>query len=98
MTGFSIDVDEADKACRQGDGSLPQAAAMLRAPITDLVSYEGWDGGLGRFDAVDRMQATYQNFCDVLGKRQARACEIMDDTAEALREIVALYRRVDGHV
>lgn len=95
--GFTIDLDEAEKACRAGEGSLPQAAALLREPIVDLISYEGWNG-IGSFDAVDRVQATYQALCEVFGERQMRACDVMDANAEALREIIALYRRVDGQL
>jgi hypothetical protein len=98
MDGYSLDLDEAEKACKLEVGSLPQAARMLREPIAALLTYEGWDNdpSLYRFDAVDRMQATYENFCDVLGQRHIRGCDIIDDTAEALRDIVTLYRRVDG--
>jgi hypothetical protein len=42
--------------------------------------------------------ALYEDFCESLAQRQIRACDIMDDTAETLREIVAVYRRVDGQV
>ena len=96
-TGFIIDLTEAEKGCHQPDGSLPQAAAILREPINDLITYESWDGTHpGRFDAVDRLQATYQTLCDVLGHRQSTACDTMDDTAAALRDIITVYRRVDG--
>ncbi|HEU5469461.1 MAG TPA: hypothetical protein VFV67_02320 [Actinophytocola sp.] len=95
--GFTIDLDEAERGCRSYDGSLPQAALMLREPVADLLDHAGWDGR-GRFDAVDRMRSAYRLLSEELGDRQIRGCDVMEDTAEALREIIAVYRRVDGQV
>lgn len=98
MNGFSVDLDEADKACKPEVGTLPQAAMMLRKPLTTLFTFDDWAANrfLHQFDAADRMQSAYQGFCDALGQRHSRGCDIIDDTAEALRDIVNLYRRVDG--
>lgn len=96
--GFTVDLNEAAKACDQTTGSLPNAATMLRVPIADVVAYNGWETSLTPtdFDVVYRMQGVYDDFCQKIADRQIRACDIMDDTAEALRDIVEVYRRVDG--
>jgi hypothetical protein len=100
-TGFSIDVDQAEKACKLYGGTLPQAVEGLRAPIAAVRSFESWntspDAAVG-FVSFHEMMAVYEDFCETLAQRQIRACDIMDDSAEALREIVAVYRRVDGQV
>jgi hypothetical protein len=100
-TGFSIHLDEAEKACKFVDGSLPKAAAGLREPIAVVRTFESWntvpDAAVG-FVSFHEMMVAYEDFCETLAQRQIRACNIMDDTAQALREIVAVYRRVDGQV
>lgn len=93
--GFAIDLDEADKAARYPGGSLPHAVELLRAPISGLTVHDEFVRP-GMFDAADRLQVVFPGWCEALGHRLERACEVMDANAEALREIIALYRRVDG--
>jgi hypothetical protein len=93
--GFAIDLDEADKAARYPTGSLPHAVELLRAPISSLTAHDDFTRR-GRFDAADRLQAMYAGWCDVIAQRLERACEVMDANADALRQIIALYRRVDS--
>lgn len=95
--GFTTDLNEAEKACHRDTGSLPNAVTMLREPIADIRAYEGWDGpSAGGFESLWHMQAMYEDFCETIGQRQIKACDIMDDTAQLLRDIIAVYRRVDG--
>lgn len=100
-TGFSFDLNEAEKACKLNDGTLPKAVEGLRAPIAAVRTFESWntspEAAVG-FISFHEMMAVYGDFCETLAQRQICACDIMDDTAEALREIVAVYRRVDGQV
>jgi hypothetical protein len=93
--GFTADITEMDKAARYPGGSLPHAIELLRDPVSTLIVHEGFEGS-GRFDATDRLQVAYRAWGEVLGQRLERACEVMDANAEALRDIIALYRRVDG--
>jgi hypothetical protein len=96
--GFTVDLNEAAKACSRENGSLPEAATMLRVPIADVLAYDPLEtkAAPADLDVVQRMQGQYHEFCKTIGDRQIRACNIMDDTAEALREIIEVYRRVDG--
>jgi hypothetical protein len=93
--GFTARLDEMECAAKEVTGSIPVAAALLRAPVADLREFNDLNGS-GRFDPAYDVQTAYESYVEVLAERQARACDIMDDTAEALREIIALYRRVDG--
>ncbi|MEV4312839.1 hypothetical protein [Actinocrispum sp. NPDC049592] len=93
--GFAIDLAEADKAASDPEGSLPTAVRMYRVPISSLAVYADF-ARPGKFDATDRLQAVYAGWSDVIAQRQARACDVMDANAQALRDIIALYRRVDG--
>jgi hypothetical protein len=98
VDGFTADLDEAEKACKLEVGSLPQAAAMLRGPIADLLTFDSWNGAPQEhgWDAPYHLQLAWEGFRDALGQRHIRGCDIIDDNAEALRDIITLYRRVDG--
>jgi hypothetical protein len=100
-TGFSVDLDQVEEACKLNRGSLPTAVGELRNPIAEIRTFESWnttpEAAVG-FVSFHEMMALYEDFCESLAQRQIRACDIMDDTAETLREIVAVYRRVDGQV
>ena len=101
MTGFSVDLNEVEKACKVNGGTLPKAVAGLREPIASVRAFESWntvpDAAVG-FVSFHEMMGAYEDFCETLAQSQIQACDIMDDTAQALREIVAVYRRVDGQV
>lgn len=89
---FAVDVGELDMIANT---NLPQAADALRAPINMIMAREGING-VGNLAAVSAMEAEYSGFVSTIGKRQTQGCDRIDQTAQALREIVALYRRVDG--
>jgi hypothetical protein len=90
--GFAVDVNDLDMIA---NSYLPQAAAALRAPINVIMSREGINGP-GTLPAVSAMEAEYSGFVSSIGSRQQKGCGRIDETAQALREIIALYRRVDG--
>lgn len=90
--GFAVDVGELDMIANT---YLPQAADALRAPINTIMAREGINGP-GNLAAMRAMEAEYSGFVSTIGNRQAKGCVRIDETAQALREIVALYRRVDG--
>jgi hypothetical protein len=92
--GFEVDLDEAAKAA---DKSLPSAIERLRRPINTLLAHEGF-AGPGSFDAAGRFESAYRGWSDSYGWRLGYACDVMDDNAAALREIIAIYRRVDGRI
>ncbi|TCO57270.1 hypothetical protein [Actinocrispum wychmicini] len=93
--GFEIDLEEADKAARYPGGSLAQAAELLRAPLSSLIINETFVQP-GKLDEADRLMTTYPAWCAAIGQRLEQGCEVLDANAAALREIIALYRRVDG--
>lgn len=95
--GFTADITEMEKAARTPDGSLPRAVSRLRDPLSKLIVHEGF-GGAGAVDVARAVEVTYQAYCEVLTDLHNDACTAMDATAEALREIVELYRRVDGRI
>lgn len=92
-SGFAIDLNEAQKAAEQ---SLPNLAAHLRGPVAVLLSHEGLHGPGGYLQAVRNVQGVYAGYTDVLADRLRRGCAVIDATAEALRDIVQVYRRADG--
>jgi hypothetical protein len=92
-TGFEIDLAEARKAA---DTSLPNLAAHLRGPIAVLRSHEGLHGPGGDLDAVRNMQGVYAAYTDMLADRLHKGTDVIDVTAQTLRDIVTVYRRADG--
>ncbi|MGH3859426.1 hypothetical protein [Actinokineospora sp.] len=90
-----MQLNELELAARVDTGTIPYAASLLRAPVSDLFQYDDFYGS-GRFDAAYDVQAAYESYVTLLAERQAKACNIIDASAESLREIIALYRRVDG--
>lgn len=92
--GFTVDLDEAAKAA---DKSLPSAIERLRQPVTTLVRHEGF-AGQGAFDAAGRFETAYQGWGEAQSRRLRLACDVLDANVVALREVIALYRRVDGRV
>nr|WP_042184201.1 hypothetical protein [Kibdelosporangium sp. MJ126-NF4]CEL16140.1 hypothetical protein [Kibdelosporangium sp. MJ126-NF4]CTQ94066.1 hypothetical protein [Kibdelosporangium sp. MJ126-NF4] len=92
--GFKVDLDEAEKAAT---GSLPSAVQRLLGPIGTLRTHEGFNGP-GSFDAVDRFTSSYAGWSDAQARRLQRGSEVMEANAVALREIIAVYRRVDGRI
>ena len=91
--GFRIDLAEAQKAA---DTSLPNLAAALRGPIPVLNAHEGLTGPGGDLDSTRAAQGAYAAYTDVLADRLRKGCQVIDTTAQALRDILAVYRRADG--
>jgi hypothetical protein len=92
--GFKVDLDEATKAA---DKSLPRAIERLRRPINTLLTHEGF-AGPGSFDAAARFESAYQGWGEAQARRLRFACDTLDSNVVALREVIALYRRVDGRI
>lgn len=90
--GFAVDVGELDKIA---NSTLPEVVDALRAPIGVITKREGFNGP-GNLAAVAAMESEYAGFTGSIGYRQKIGCDRIDATAQALREVVALYRRVDG--
>lgn len=94
--GFAIDLDEAEKAAKYPGGSLAHAAEVLRAPLVGLIMSCHDFAKPGGSQAADRLQGVYPVWSHMIAQRMEHACEVLDANAEALRQIIALYRRVDG--
>jgi hypothetical protein len=90
--GFAVDVDELDHIANK---YLPQALEVLRSPINVIKSHEGLEGP-GRVREVFTMEDEYAAFTDSIGNQQRIGCERIEATITALKEIIELYRRVDG--
>jgi hypothetical protein len=88
--GFEVDLDAARKAADQCLDPLATFLAREIEPFTD-VNILG-NGDLGG----DALQGKLTDVCDNLVHRQRGGCTRIFETAEALRSIVSLYRRVDG--
>ncbi|MGQ0840281.1 hypothetical protein [Actinokineospora sp.] len=90
---FAVDLAEAEKAVAD---SLPAAAEYIRAPIGTLTAHEGFGAALGHSPAANSAQTVYAGFTDYLAGRLSRTAEVTEATADALADILALYRRADG--
>ncbi len=74
---------------------LPTVADALRKPIAVLTEHTSTPRPL-QVAAVFAAEGQYSLFTEELATRQRTMCDRIDATAEALREIAELYRRVDG--
>lgn len=74
---------------------LPQVAANLRKPLAILTEHTATPRPTD-VAAVSAMEREYGAFTEEIAGRQRTACDRIEDTAQALAEIVDLYRRVDG--
>ena len=92
--GFTVNLNEADQAASQ---SLPAAASMLRDSVTNLVALVDFEGP-NVYSASDRATNQFGLYKEGLGRRQRDIARVVDETAEALKDIVNVYRRVDGQV
>lgn len=90
--GFAVELGELETIAKV---YLPQAAAALRVPIGVITAHEGL-AGPGRLSAMFPMEDEYAAFTTSIGNQQRIGCERIDETVEALREVVELYRRADG--
>lgn len=90
--GFAVDLTELDQIAND---YLAQAVAVLQGSIDVIKAHEGIEGP-GRLEEVSPLQDEYAAFTDSLGNQQRIGCERIEASIEALREIIELYRRVDG--
>ena len=90
--GFTICLDDVEHAATQ---SLPNAAGALRVPIKDLVSHVDIEG-VNVYSASNRAMKAFGLYKETVGRRQMDIARVVDETAEALGEIVTVYRRADG--
>jgi hypothetical protein len=90
--GFRVNVDELEKLAVE---YLPGIATALRAPTEAIATQEDMKGP-GSFPQFEDMRGAYENLCEGISQRQMTGSWIIDETANALREIATLYRRVDG--
>lgn len=90
--GFAVDLTELDQIANE---YLPQAVAVLQGAIGVIKAHQGLEGP-GLLAEVSPMQDEYAAFTDSLGNQQRIGCERIEASIEALREIIELYRRVDG--
>ncbi|MCE7003205.1 hypothetical protein LWC34_10230 [Kibdelosporangium philippinense] len=90
--GFRVALDELQ---RVGDQALPALRDIMAVQLPILTSHEGL-GGPGRLEEVGAYQVTYARFTDEIAARQKHGAEVVDATAQAVKSIVALYRRADG--
>ena len=91
-TGFTVALNEVEQAATQ---SLPTAEAALRVPIHDLVSRADFEG-VNVFSASDRATKAFSLYKETVGRRQMDIARVVNETAEALMDIVNVYRRADG--
>ncbi|HEX2130372.1 MAG TPA: hypothetical protein VHH15_02350 [Actinophytocola sp.] len=89
--GFRTNVDELARHA----AALPAVADALRKPVAVLAEHTATPRPV-RVAAVSAMEREYGAFTDDLAERQRTACDRIEATAEALREIADVYRRVDG--
>lgn len=89
--GFVTQVGELAKFA----ADLPAVADALRKPVAVLTEHTPTPRPL-QVAAVFAMEGQYSLFTEDLATRQRDMCDRIDETAEALREIAELYRRVDG--
>jgi hypothetical protein len=90
--GFGVDVDTLGRVART---ELPAVADALRAPISIFTDHAPTARPV-QVGAVRAMELAYGAFTEDIGRRQRTGCERIDLTAEALYDIAAVYRRVDG--
>lgn len=90
--GFTVNVNDVEQAATQ---SLPTAAGLLRVPIRDLVAHVDFEGP-NVYSAADRATKAFALYKETIGRRQQDIARVVDETAEALLDIVTVYRRADG--
>jgi hypothetical protein len=89
--GFATQVSEIERHARE----LPSVADRLRGPIAVLTEHTATPRPL-QIEAVSAVERAYGTFTDELANRQRIASDRIVATAEALHDIAAVYRRVDG--
>jgi hypothetical protein len=92
--GFTVNINDVEQAATK---SLPAAANALRAPISDLVSLVDFEGP-NVYSAADRATKAFGLYKESVGRRQMDIARVVDEAAEALMDIVTVYKRADGQV
>jgi hypothetical protein len=90
--GFRVNLPELERIATQ---HLPGVAELLRGPANVAMTHEGLEGP-GRFGPVYAMEGAYARFTDSVAIRQRTGADRIEQTAQALSNIVDLYRRADG--
>lgn len=90
--GFTVNINDVEHAATQ---SLPNADAAIRVPISDLVSHVDFEGA-NVYSASDSATKAFGLYKEAVGRRQMDIARVVDETAEALMDIVTVYRRADG--
>lgn len=88
---FATNVAELDRYANL----LPQVADGLRRPVATLTDHTATPRPT-EVGAVSGMERTYGTLTEDIAARQRVMCDRIAATAEALGEIAAVYRRVDG--
>jgi hypothetical protein len=89
MTGFEIDLAEAQAAAEQ---HFPAAAEHIRAHTGMLRAHEGFGAGA----ASAKAQAAYAGVTYYLAGHLDRGAQVAEGIGQALGDILELYRRADG--
>jgi hypothetical protein len=89
--GFVTNVAELERY----SALLPQVADALRKPVATLTEHTATPRPM-EVGAVSGMDRAYGALTEDVAARQRIMCDRIDATAEALGEIAAVYRRVDG--
>jgi hypothetical protein len=89
--GFVTNVAEPERYAAE----LPKVADPLRRPVATLTEHTA-TARPTEVGAVSAMERTYGALTEDIAARQRTMCDRIDATAEALGEITAVYRRVDG--
>lgn len=89
--GFVTNVQELARLA----ADLPAVADALRRPIAVLEEHTYTPRPVA-VAAVSNVEREYSAFTDDLARRQRLAADRIDETAQALKEIADVYRRVDG--
>jgi len=89
--GFVTNVAELEHYAAE----LPKVADGLRRPVATLTEHTPTPRPM-EVAAVSGMERAYGALTEDVAARQRIMCDRIDATAEALGEIAAVYRRVDG--
>lgn len=90
--GFQTNVGELEKIANNW---LPATAATLRTPMAVLGDHTPTPRPMNVPEVYD-VEKAYSGLTQAIADRLENGAKLVDETAEALREIAALYRRVDG--
>ena len=90
--GFTVNINDVEHAATQ---SLPAASAAIRVPLSDLLAIPDLKGS-NVYSAANRAAAAFGLYKGSVGRRQMDIGRVVDETAEALADIVTVYKRADG--